>query len=130
MASSDEGGARSNYKRPQETTSIELDNETWGGVGYSYTLARLGPMQAAVGVRAGAGSKSMRLGLESAFRVSLSDVISFEAVPTLIHVIPHNRSTSMQMVQDESTGTLSFNESKRSNFTTAGLEVGVRIALR
>ena len=115
---------------PKETTTIELENETWGGVGYSYTLARLGQIETAIGVKAGAGSKSMRLGLEGTVRYSVSDIVAFECVPTLTHVIPHDQSSSMRMVQDESTGTLSFSQSKHSNFTAAGLEVGVRISLR
>jgi hypothetical protein len=136
LASSDNGPTRSltdsksNAATREPSTSIELENETWGGIGYSHTMQRFGPLELALGARAGVGAKSTRFGLEGSARYSISRVVAIECVPTVTHVIPHDQSRTSMMLEDRATGTLSFGESKHSTFTSYGVELGVRIAIR
>jgi hypothetical protein len=114
--------------KPVMPYEMAVQQEFWGGVGYSYSVQTpLKSVRVGVGASAGMGEQSWRFGVELPLSVRMSKVVSVEIAPSASRIIPRDRSVSRFTIENSPDGILYEAESERPVFTSMGVEVGIRV---
>lgn len=114
-------------RTPASGSVLNVQSETWLGLGYTYTIAPVEGFHVGAGVRAGSSASAWRMGFELPVRYQMMPGVSFEAVPSATLVAPRDRSPEAYTA-DGTAGDYTYQgTTQQLSFTSIGLEVGLRI---
>jgi hypothetical protein len=128
MRPNEDPTARLASMKPVMPYEMAVQQEIWGGVGYTYSVQTpLKSLRVGVGASAGMGEQSWRFGVEVPFSVRMSQTVSVEIAPSASRIIPRDRSISHFTIENSPDGILYEARSERPIFTSMGVEVGIRV---
>ena len=103
-----------------------IDDEFWAGIGYGYRLFEGEKLSLEAGVSVGLGTSTARYGVELPARVSVTDRIDLEIVPSLTRITSRDEEVR---ARDDAFDPNRFGEEWTPSTTSIGLQAGISLSL-
>ncbi len=114
---------------PLPRYEVDLHDEIWMGAGYNYSLAVDDRVTLLPGLRAGVGRAFVQVGLELPARYQVTRNVAVEFIATAARTIPHGNNQEAFTTEDAANSYFYLGESTPADFTSIGMQLGLRIGL-
>jgi len=136
VSSSQSGGPRAVADVAESRTimlpdyEIDLRNELWMGVAYNYDLQLNDQVRVAPGMEIGGGPAFWRIGIELPTRYRITRSMTVEFVASATRTIPQDSSPKDFANNGIGSAFVYFGQTTATEFTSLGMQLGLRVDLR